>query len=727
MLAGPIRRRSLAALMSTVAIGTLASTTALAQQTASTTAAAADVLLVDNSIAGAFTRLGRIVLGTGTPKVAIDTPQAVTVIDREDMDRTGANTLGEVFEGVPGVQATGASARVAGQAINIRGIGNADQTASESRIIVNVDGAPKFFEQYRMGSFFGDTELYKSVEVLRGPASSTLYGSGAIGGVVNFTTRDAADFIVPGMTGALRFKAAYDSNGDGTLGSIIYATRIGENADLLIAGNMSQGGDVVDGDGKTIPGTAFTQNSALIKGRLFLGDAGEHSFELSLSQTDTDLEDTLVAQTGGAASSGFGTADMDAIDKTAVLTYGYAPPDNPLIDLEFSLSYSDTTVKKDNFSLGALCAVGQTQVLCNNDAGYETTVVRLENTFDLSAGDWDNFLTVGLQAQRQERTASSSKGSLAFHPEGNDDRDAFYIQGEFIWNDQLTLIPGLRIENVDQEPGAGAKAAGAEDSDGNAVSPKLAALYQVNNNWGVFGSLARTERLPTLDELYSSEPGIYRGGMYTAARLPSMQLDKETATTVELGFTFQAESLISSGDTLMFKVTGFNNDIDDLIATTPRPTGRVPQTPVPYFSNINQAEIWGAEVEGSYAADAWFADVAYSNVRSEDKATGLTLVDTPAENISLTVGANLPNQNLVMGWTGAWFDSITTSSATTSAPSYNTQSLFVTWTPDEGPLAGLILNASVENIFDETYRNNLELDNAPGRTFKISLAKALDW
>ncbi|MCS6760091.1 MAG: hypothetical protein MO852_15030 [Candidatus Devosia euplotis] len=40
--------------------------------------------------------------------------------------------------------------------------------ATRHRIAVNVGGAKKFYEQYRMGSFFSDSELYEQVEVLRG-------------------------------------------------------------------------------------------------------------------------------------------------------------------------------------------------------------------------------------------------------------------------------------------------------------------------------------------------------------------------------------------------------------------------------------------------------------------------------------------------------------------------------------------------------------------------------
>lgn len=145
------------------------------------------------------TLLERLVIGSGAAKVAIDTPQAVTVVDQKDIDDKQASTTGEIFDDMPGVTMVG-SERPLGESFNIRGIGAAETSGDEARIIITVDGAKKFYEQYRMGSFFSDPELYKQVEVLRGPASSTLYGAGAFGGVVNFTTKDASDFIKDGQT-----------------------------------------------------------------------------------------------------------------------------------------------------------------------------------------------------------------------------------------------------------------------------------------------------------------------------------------------------------------------------------------------------------------------------------------------------------------------------------------------------------------------------------------------
>lgn len=669
---------------------------------------------------GVFQMLGRIIFGAGTAKVAIDTPQAVTAREQADLDRAQPNTMGDVLKGIPGVQATGSSARPMGQAFNIRGIGNTEQTASEARIAVSVDGAPKFFEQYRLGSFFGDFELFKRVEVLRGPASSTLYGAGAIGGAIAFTTKDASDFLEDGKTTTLRFKTGYNSNGDSKKLGIIFATKQG-NAEYLGSLNYSSGGEIKDGGGTALAGTAHESLSGLLKGKWTLGQDEDQSLTLSLSRTDTDLDDTLLAQTGGAAAVFFGTADIHSVDDTVSLKWNNSFAENPLFDLSVQLSYTNTTVDKSNFSLGAGCGLGSSQVLCAGDFGYATTTLKVENTAEFGGGGWDNRIITGVQLSQQERSAHSSLGPYSFHPQGTDTKLGVYAQGEFVYHERLTLIPGVRIDFGQFSAG---DIGGGLDTDDTAISPKLAVMYKINDSFSLFGSLAHTERMPTLDERYSTEAA---GTL--PERLTSVDLAKEEADSVELGFTSQHQDVLSDGDSLQLKLTGFHNDVENMIATTPRVAGG---STVPYYSNIAAAELWGAELEASYDAEHWFSNLSWSKVRTKNKnpavgATSTTLPDTPAENIALTLGAKLPAQNLSIGWTGYFYDNITTSSATTTGDSYQTHDLFVKWSPDEGVLKGLDVNFAVENMFDEKYRNNLALDNGVGRNYKLSVAKSVSW
>ena len=258
------------------------------------------------------------------------------------------------------------------------------------------------------------------------------------------------------------------------------------------------------------------------------------------------------------------------------------------------------------------------------------------------------------------------------------------------------------------------------------MSPKLSALYKINDSWGVFGTLARTERMPTLDELYSTDGG----------RQPSLNLEKEAADSIELGLTYQHEGLFNADDTLQLKATAFHSDLSNLIVTNAA-TGAVPR-----YLNVRSAEIWGAELEASYDAERWFASLGYSNVKSAYRdmpnpaANGLTIADTPAENLALTLGAKFPDRGLIVGWTAYYYDAITTNSvATTSAgtitptytPAYDTHDLFVTWKPQDGALAGMDVTLTVENVSDADYKNNLSLDRAQGMNAKLSVGKNFTW
>lgn len=665
---------------------------------------------------GLFQMLGRLILGTGTAKVAIDTPQAVSVLEQEDLDRKQATSIAEIVKGIPGVQAAGAAARTMGQAFNIRGIGNTEQTASEERIKVIVDGAPKFFEAYRLGSFFADPELFKRVEILRGPGTSTLYGSGTVGGAVIFTTKDASDFLGEGETTALRFKGSYGSNGDHLGAGVIYAHRAG-NAEFLAALNASTSAAMQDGSGAILETGDVETASALVKGKWVLGNDGDQDLTLAFSRTDGEIDDAPVDQTTGTTA--FGTHDVSKLDGTLTATWHHGVAANDLLDLTVQLSYATTDVSKRGFSLAAMCAPGRSAVLCDSDYGYATTTLKVENVADLSTGAWENYLTTGLQLSRQARTATSIVGPLGFHPEGTDEKLGLYAQGEFVWNETLTLIPGLRVDFGHRTPSAATVAAGGAEVEDEALSATFSAMYKLSDAVSIFGTLASTERMPTLDELYTAENG----------QTTSMGLEKEAAKSIELGLTFQREGVFTEGDSLLMKTTLFHNDFTNLIASnTAAGAGN------PRFANIRDAEIWGGEIEASYDAERWFASLAYSKVKSRDGSTGLTLQDTPAENVALTLGAKLPDQGLTIGWKAYYYDGITTYTNGTATPNaigsgqnFDTHDLFVTWSPQAGALQGIDINLTVENVFDATYKPGLMRETAPGMNAKLSISKGFSW
>ena len=656
---------------------------------------------------GVFAILGRVVLGFGAPKVASDTPLAVTVQDQEDLDREQASSIRDVFDTVPGVQTVGSTSRPLGLAFNIRGIGNTEQPASESRIIVTVDGIPKFYEQYRMGAFFSDVELYKRVEVLRGPAAGTLYGSGAVGGIVNFTTKDASDFLTEGQSRALRFRLGYESNGDGALGSVIYALRPNENAEFLGSLNYRRSGNVEDGNGTVIDGTKFGTPSGMLKGTWTL-DGGQ-KLRFSVQRFVSDEDDARYAQTGSAA---FGTVDRRVVDTTALLSFSDDVPESAFWDYTVSLGFSDTTNEQSNTNPG----FPSTSVLFqDSNYGYQTVTLKAQNRAEVSGENWDGFLTFGVDVSELARTAEVVSGvNVNFHPEGTDFRVGVYGQGEFVFGDRLTIIPGLRADFVKRTPGP--LIPGATETNDVALSPKIAVMYDVTEDLSIFGSWARTARLPTLDELYSSQ-------ITPTLQAPALALEKETSESIELGVAFDRQAVFTSEDSVQLKLTAFQNDIDNLIQRSP---GSVPF----YFQNIGAAEFRGVELEGSYEAPGGYVRLGYSHVRGVDADFNYTLTSTPADTLSLTVARRLPDIGLEFGWTAHVVDKIATSSrstagviTTTNFDAYDVHDLFVSWKPDEGVLAGTDVQFGIENVFDSTYRNNLDQENGIGRNIKLTLTR----
>ncbi len=185
------------ALLAGVASLALTGTSALAQErpAAAGTPATAQAAQAAGTASNAAPNTGATVLDqitvvSRTGETAIDTLASVSHIDEQQIERRMPVTPGDVFFGVPGITAQ-TDAKRAATSINIRGL------QDFGRVAVIVDGARQNFQRTGHGTqsvFFLDPELIQEVDVIRGPVANT-YGSGAIGGVVFYETKDAADFL----------------------------------------------------------------------------------------------------------------------------------------------------------------------------------------------------------------------------------------------------------------------------------------------------------------------------------------------------------------------------------------------------------------------------------------------------------------------------------------------------------------------------------------------------
>ncbi|GGB60254.1 TonB-dependent heme/hemoglobin receptor family protein [Roseibium aquae] len=687
-----------------------------------TTVAASALLLApplhaqDAGTPAASTLLQRIVVGTGVEKVAIDTPQAVTVLDQAAIDEQQPETIGDLFREIPGVSIVGSDS-VLGESINIRGIGEA-LAGDEKRIIIQVDGVNKFFEQYRMGSFFSDPELYKQVEVLRGPASSTLYGAGAMGGVVTFQTKDASDFLDPGDKFGGRVKGTWDSNGNGWLGSTILAVQPLENLEILGAFNYRQSQDKTDGHGDKLNDTDFSSLNGLAKVRYTFGENADQSVFASYQRWSSDEDNQNYDQT--AWGTGFGTVDRTVTDQTAIVGYENFFFGNDLLDFKAQVSWSDTLVKQDNQD--PVCFSPTRCVYpfgLSAEYQYKTWQAKADNTATFQLSDsWMAYLTTGIDGQYQERlnprtwSNGTANGSGA-HPEGETTLVGGYAQAELAWNDRVSIIPGARVDYSRLHVGS-AQVYNSGTGRFNTInldrtetkvafSPKLAALVKMSDWFGVFGSVARTERMPTLDEVFNN---------YMVN-----DVEKEVSTNFELGFTVSFNDVIHDGDGFQLKTTAFRNSIDDYYASFW--DGSQVQTDV-----IPEALYEGVELEAAYASEAWYGSLGASLVRGRNETSGGNLNAVPADSVFMKLGYVYQPWDLDFGWRGDFFATQDRAGANESQTAgYALHNLYAAWTPEEGRFANSELRFNVDNIFDKSYRNHLATNEGTGRTFKLSFSQ----
>lgn len=123
---------------------------------------------------------------TGTPRKVSEAPANMTIITAEEIRRSGSRRIPEILERVPGLNILQSGVNVFD--VGVRGY----QQPMQSRLLVLVDGRQVFLDDYSRTAWENipvNVDDIFQIEVVKG-ASSALFGSNAVGGVINIVTHN---------------------------------------------------------------------------------------------------------------------------------------------------------------------------------------------------------------------------------------------------------------------------------------------------------------------------------------------------------------------------------------------------------------------------------------------------------------------------------------------------------------------------------------------------------
>jgi hemoglobin/transferrin/lactoferrin receptor protein len=661
------------------------------------------------------------ITATRNPIKSFEYPGMVSVIGREELQTRQPSTPDDVLKFVPNVEFTGGPRRT-GEAPSIRGFSGPD-------VVVMFDGARQNFGSAHDGRFFIDPNLLKSVEVLRGPASA-LYGSGGTGGVIEFRTADAEDFLASDETIGATVSAGYHTVNRERLGSFTTYAKPFEGLDFIGSVTKRDSGSIELGDGNELDNTDDDIVAGLAKiGYAF---ADYNRIEGTFINFSNDAEEP----NNGQGAGGDDTVDKEIRSNTFQAAYSYKNPSDALFDIDFVAYYTD--FKADELRLDNLGA-GPAGELLKRDV--DTIGGRLDNRSRLKISDSvSTTFTYGGEVYRDEQSGAAGSGARDGVPDADATFYGLFAQAEVTVSEpfgvvpgDFLIIPGVRYDDYETSSSLG------NDNDASEVSPRIGVSYLPTDWLMGFVNYAHAFRAPTFDEVFltGTHFQIPIGPGIVNRFVPNPDLKPQTTRTVEFGGGLTFDDVIQTNDQFQVKASHFitwGEDFIDLSVTQPEPfidcnpfiPGNCDGTT--NSTNVPNAKLRGNEIEASYESDRVLIALGFSAIDGEDEDTGAKLGVLSPDQLTLNTALKLPELDSILGWrmlAAEKFDKVNEPSEMRSG--YVTHDFYFAWQPAIEPLNGFRLDLGVDNAFDKSYARTFTDATEAGRDFKALVSYSLKW
>lgn len=687
------------------------------------------------------------VVGTRTQRRVDDVPASISVITAETIETNLVTDIKDLIRFEPGVSVPTSPARFSAALSGAGRDGNSGFTIrgmGGNRVLIIQDGVRvpdgfAFGAQAVGRGGYNDLDLVKSVEILRGPASA-LYGSDGIAGAVSFTSKDPSDFIASGESFGARARVGYNSSDDSWTEGLALAGRAASLSGLLAytrrdaheTENMAEVGGT--GSARTQPNPQeFASNAVL--GKLVWDANANHTVRLTYDHFDQDME--------GEALSSYSASviGLTAHDETQRDRFSLEWRFSDVFSLDVgsvAAYWQDATTRQFTYE-DRTPAVDRTR-----DVTFDNTVWGMaaqgSKTFGGEAvqhrvtvgGDWSRTTQEGLRDGTVPPVGEPFPARP--FPKTEYDLAGLFIQDEIaLLGGRLSIIPALRYDWYELTPKADALfPAPSEGQSDSHLSPKIGAIYWVDDHFSVFANYAQGFKAPSPMQVNN----FFANPVFGYESIPNPDLTPETSESIEAGLRFR--NLDMFGGNLSLSTTAFHTQYDDFInQIVVRGTGVPGVDPLIYqYVNLTEVKIWGLEARGDIHWDNGFsAIVAASFADGNQETDGAKGKLTSVDPVKVVGGLNYAAPSGAWGGsaTVTWSDNKTRAGCGGGACWQGDEFAILDLTAFWNVTEKATLRTGVFNVFDEKYawwsdirglsRTSTALDafTQPGRNFGVSL------
>ncbi len=532
----------------------------------------------------------KVVSATGFEQNIKDAPATLSVITKEALEKKNHKDIESMTKDIPSL--FGATLGAA----NRRGISIRGFSPRFTKILVNgmpVPGDNAYKGLRSVGgsySFIPPASAISRIEVIRGPMSS-LYGSDALGGVINIITDEFSNEFGANLGSSYKF--ARNKNISGELYNSLYL-HSGLIDDVL---SVSVYGKNLNKSEDKISYGIREQKDRNFGTKLFFKPNENNDLILELARSDVKYKRTK----GKTLSTGTNSVASERIEGDMI-----------------NLSHE---ARLDNILLQSYLSYGKIKETAQQNLTLKTLNFDTKGSYFTD----NNAFTLGLNAKKEkldEKATTADAANVKRYDVSLYGEDDYHLTKDFI------LSTGIRY-NYDEHYGSH-------------VSPRIYGIYSLNDFFALKGGVSTGYATPDIKQRTQDLALPFAGGR--GAQLGRSSLKPESSVSYEFGGVY------NNNEGFETSLTGFYTSFKDMLSYNPicsrgsvcRHKGKIYPNGIWESINIGKAEIYGVELTNEWqVTNALRLNQSYVYTKSKQKdgpEAGKTLNNYPLHTFKF--GAN---------------------------------------------------------------------------------------